>query len=136
MITINIPLETPAKKNNRITLKNGKTIPSQKYRKWHEIAYFFIRSKQIKLITNKCFVILVFTHGDLRRRDADNGTSSIFDLLQDCNVIADDKWEFVKSHHVFNTYLKSKPNCEIRIYTEKEKESYLLDLIKLSDKYF
>lgn len=136
MITLNIPLETPAKKNNRITLKNGKTIPSKNYRQWHETAYFFVRSKQVKLNTNKCFIILIFTHGDLRRRDADNGTSSIFDLLQDCNVITDDKWEVIKSHHVFNNYSKSKPNCEIRIYTETEKELYLTDLIKLADILF
>lgn len=30
--------ETPAKKNSRITLRNGVTIPSKNFQKWHKIA--------------------------------------------------------------------------------------------------
>ena len=33
-----IPLETPSKKNSRITLKNGRTIPNKKYSEWHKKA--------------------------------------------------------------------------------------------------
>lgn len=135
MISYEIPLETPAKKNNRITLKNGKTIPSARYRQWQQVSYFLIRPKVKKIISEKCYIILIFTYGDLRRRDADNGTSSIFDLLQDCRQIEDDKWQIILAHHVFNKYEKNKPSCEIRIYTKNEKEVYIKDLVKFTELY-
>ena len=37
--------ETPAKKNCRITLPNGRTIPSKRYRAWHSAALFQLESQ-------------------------------------------------------------------------------------------
>lgn len=136
MIDFLIPLETPAKKNNRITLRNGKTIPSVRYKQWQEKAFLLIKSKIKKRISEKVYIILIFTHGDLRRRDADNGTSSIFDLLQDCGQLEDDKWQIIISHHVFNKYEKNKPQCEIRIYSKNEKDLYKKDVLECLNKYY
>lgn len=60
-------------------------------------------------------IALHFRHGDLRRRDSDNGTSSIMDLLVDMGVLKDDNWQIVRGIHVSNTYEKGNPYCEIFI---------------------
>lgn len=149
MIRYLINAETPAKKNaNKISFKTKRTYKSKGYVQWHELAYMTLISKVKECIgtpikdekgkvvsQGKCYILLTFTHGDYVRRDADNGTSSIFDLLQDVNQLFDDNWKIVKSHHVFNTYQKGNPSCEIRIYKPEEKNEYLSDLIQYAEKY-
>ena len=60
-------------------------------------------------------ITLSFYHGDLRRRDSDNGTSSILDMLVDCEIIKDDNWEIVRIINVYNYYDKNNARCEIDI---------------------
>ena len=109
--------ETPAKKNNRITLKNGKTIPSQKYREWHENALIQLltQTKPQEPIQCPVKISFNFTHGDKRRRDSDNGTSSILDLLQDVQILHDDNWEIVREIEIKNGYCKNAPSVEVTI---------------------
>ena len=42
------------------------------------------------IVTDRVRVSIAFHHGDLRRRDSDNGTSSILDLMVDCGILKDD----------------------------------------------
>lgn len=110
--------ETPAKKNSRIVLRNGKNVPSKRYQEWHESAM-----EQIKLLANvpkepifnPVLVHLVFCHGDMRRRDSDNGCSSIMDLLVDAGILEDDKWQIVQNIGITNKYKKNDAYCEITI---------------------
>ena len=60
---------------------------------------------------------MAFIHGDLRRRDSDNGTSSILDLLTDCGVIEDDNWQIVRELVIENGYEKGNPYCKVEIET-------------------
>ena len=125
MIRFVIKGETPAKKNSRIVLKNGRNIPGKRFQEWHEEAVVQIL-KQKRLIQKlpcegEVSVILEFVHGDMRRRDSDNGTSSILDLLVDCGILADDKWQIVRSLSVTNTYEKGNPMCIIAIKSFSEK---------------
>lgn len=112
--------ETPAKKNNRISLKDGRNLPSKRYRQWHDYAEFQVieqirRDKLEQDIKEPIIITLKFYHGDRKRRDSDNGTSSILDLLQDCNILHDDCWEIVRVLNVFNFYDKENARCEIDI---------------------
>lgn len=110
--------ETPAKKNSRIVLRNGRNIPSKRYQDWHNSAV-----EQIKLlhivpdnpIDYPVLIHLSFVHGDLRRRDSDNGCSSVMDLLVDAGVLADDNWQIVRDIGINNTYKKNDAYCEITI---------------------
>lgn len=119
--------EVPAKKNNRQTLKNGKTIPSKKYQSWHDTALFSLlfqrKAQNIKtpLIKALC-VEIILTHGDLRRRDGDNGATSILDTLKDAKIIEDDNWTICRKVVVENLYKKDEANCTIKIsdYLEKK----------------
>lgn len=109
--------ETPSKKNSRIVLPNGKNIPSKQYRIWHESAKLQVRamSTGADTICYPVSISLSFFHGDLRRRDSDNGTSSILDTLVDCGIIKDDNWEIVRILNVYNYYDKNNARCEIDI---------------------
>ena len=110
--------ETPAKKNSRITLPNGRTIPSKNYRAWHKSALLQIEAMAISreaTISYPVAISLNFIHGDLRRRDSDNGTSSILDLLVDAGILADDNWQIVRILNVYNQYDKGHARCEIDI---------------------
>ena len=115
--------ETPAKKNSRIVLKGGRNIPSGRYRKWHTAAIIEINSQLLLLkkeeaampIEREIRIKMTFYHGDNRRRDSDNGASSILDLLTDCKVIKDDKWQIVRLLEIRNFYEKSNPRCLVEI---------------------
>lgn len=66
--------EVPAKKNNRRTLPNGRSIPSKGYLAWHETALvqliFQKRARHIKQpLAGRLCIDITLTHGDLRRRD-------------------------------------------------------------------
>ena len=103
---------------------------------WHTAAKMFLTQQMRGKVFGECYIIMVFTHSDKRKRDADNGVSSIFDTLKDAQIIEDDNWQIIKSHHVFNTYCKDKPNCEIRIYMANEGNEYLKDLIMYANRYY
>jgi len=111
--------ETPAKKNSRIVLKNGKNIPSKNYQQWHEGAMLQLagqkRIVQCKAVSVPCTIRLNFIHGDLRRRDSDNGCSSIMDLLVDCGILADDNWQIVQNIEIKNSYEKNNAFCVVEI---------------------
>ena len=66
-------------------------------------------------INQEVKISMTFVHGDLRRRDSDNGTSSILDLLTDCGVLADDNWKIVRELNVKNDYEKGRPCCKVEI---------------------
>lgn len=119
MIEFYIPLETPAKKNSRVfNTKTLRSFPSKTFRAWHDSATAYILQQR------KCgafplsvpvSITLSFFHGDLRRRDSDNGVSSILDLLVDCKILADDNWQIVQSISFHNHYRKGSPCCYITI---------------------
>lgn len=122
-ICFSISGETPAKKNSRITLPNGRTIPSKRYRDWHSAALFQLEEqwKDMKreMFNGEIRVYLHFYHADNRRRDSDNGVSSIFDTLQDAGIISDDRWQIIKEFSVKN-YKADFPRCEIKIIEIEE----------------
>lgn len=117
-MTFTIKGETPAKKNSRITLPNGRNIPGKRYREWHDAALPQVLA-QLKgtwpLLDEPCEVALSFFHGDFRRRDCDNGASSVLDLLVDAGVLSDDNWKIVRTLKVANFYDKGKPRVKVEI---------------------
>lgn len=120
MITFILDGETPSKKNSRINTRSGRSFPSKRYTEWHNnaLAQIYVQGKEQLSgcpIGSPCRISLTFTHEDLRRRDSDNGTSSILDLLKDSGVLEDDNWQIVREVNVDNLYCKGKACCEIAI---------------------
>lgn len=115
--------ETPSKKNSRINTKSGRSFPNKRYTEWHKNAMnelfaevFNLRNEEkAKLPIKQCEIKLTFIHGDLRKRDSDNGTSSIFDTLKDSGIITDDNWQVIKHYEVSNDLKKNNPCCMIHI---------------------
>lgn len=115
--------ETPAKKNNRMTLRNGRTIVSKRFIVWHAGAVVQIYSQKRPAIPIETPTTIKarFYHKDRVRRDSDNQITSILDLLKDTGVIADDNWEIIRKIEVENFYCKEKSFCKISLndYTTK-----------------
>lgn len=116
--------ETPAKKNSRRTLRNGKTIPSVRFMQWHNDASFQVmcQKRPAKPIERPAAVDMVFYHGDCTRRDSDNAATSILDLLKDTLVIADDNWKIIRQINIVNRYDRNNARCEITLTDYKGKE--------------
>ena len=119
MLRFQILGETPGKKNSKIWTKSGKLIPSAKHQKWHTDAMLQLNAQMAiskpEVIENPVAITLTFYHGDQVRRDSDNQTSSIMDLLQDAKVLADDRWQIVRILNIYNHFDKGNARCLIEI---------------------
>lgn len=114
---IELPFDTPSKKNSRITdTRTGRSFPSKAYREWHRKASIYMVSvSSVERFSEPVIVKIAFTHGTKRRCDSDNKVSSILDLLVDNHVIPDDRWEIVRKIEVENFYMKDRPCCRLEI---------------------
>ena len=118
MITFVVQGETPAKKNaNKFNSRTRCVYKDRHYKEWYEGAVIQIMSQKARqqMLQPPVKITLTFVHGDLRTRDADNGTTSIFDLLKDCGVIPDDNWKIVRKHVVESSYEKNNAHCIVEI---------------------
>lgn len=93
------------------------SIPSKRYQIWHTEAVKQILDQETpeQPIEHPVSLKLEFTHGDLRRRDSDNGVSSICDMLVDAHVLSDDNWKIISEIVVKNDYKKNNAGCIISI---------------------
>ena len=115
--------ETPAKKNaNKFNAQTKSVYKNKHYSDWYRSAKNIVRYQILRHepefelpINQEVRIKMTFTHGDMRRRDSDNGTSSILDLLTDSEVLADDNWKIVKELCIQNEYVKGKPSCKVEI---------------------
>lgn len=115
--------ETPSKKNvNKFNCKTKRVYKDAHYERWHEGAVLQVHSQMHLLgadwpnsIDYPVRINLTFIHGDNIRRDSDNQTSSIMDLLQDTKVLSDDRWQIVREINIKNDYEKNKARCLIEI---------------------
>lgn len=112
-MTITLYGEVPSKKNSRINTRSGRSFPNKKYVEWHKRA--ISQLPFVSTIDVPVYIKLCFYHGDNRRRDSDNGVSSVFDTLVDAGVIPDDRWQIVRKHEVENYLDKDNPRVEITI---------------------
>lgn len=113
--------EVPAKKNSRIfNVRTHRSFPSEAYARWHEEALIEVLKIKNKMgwqraIDVPCKVDVLFVHDSYRRRDCDNGLSSILDLLVDAGVLQDDNWKIVREVAVKNEYKKDGACCLISV---------------------
>ena len=107
--------EVPAKKNSRINTHSGRSFPSVRFQQWHTMALLQLRQQCKETITTPCRIDLTFIHGDNRRRDSDNGTSSVFDTLVDAGILSDDSWREIPEINIKNIYKKDCPEVQIMI---------------------
>ena len=122
-MTLFIDGETPSKKNaNKFNTQSKSVYKNKHYSDWYRSASNIVHYQMLRQqpeyelpINQEVRITMTFSHGDLRRRDSDNGTSSILDLLTDCGVLADDNWKIVRELNVRNDYVKGRPSCKVEI---------------------
>lgn len=126
-LRLSVAGETPAKKNSKVfNTKTHRAFPSTRYREWHEQAVIQIRRQMLSAepVDAPVFIVLTFSHTDKRRRDFDNGTSSILDLLVDCGVLPDDNTSVIPAAVITSRSVpkESGARCDIAIYSFSEIE--------------
>ena len=113
--------EVPSKKNaNKFNTKTCRVYKTKLYQQWHNVTRLQVQSQMQKQnisspISEPVKVSITFVHGDLVRRDSDNATSSILDLLMDCKILEDDNWKIVRELHIRNGFVKGKSRCKVEI---------------------
>lgn len=121
MIRFQIIGETPSKKNSKVYTRGRHIpIPGKAHQKWHTNAMLQLNAQKAiegpqKPVDEPIAVTLTFYHGDQKRRDSDNQTASIMDLLQDAKVLADDRWQIVRILNIYNHFDKGNARCLIEI---------------------
>ena len=130
MIRFEIIGETPSKKNvNKFNTRTKAVYKDKHYQKWHTDAMLQLTGQISRMqkdewpygaghpdgIDYPVAVVLTFYHGDQVRRDSDNQTASIMDLLQDARVLADDRWQIVRRLNIDNQFDKGNARCLIEI---------------------
>ena len=120
MLRFQILRETPSKKNvNKFNTKTKAVYKASHYQKWYQDAILQLQSQiaiaEPETIVWPVSITLTFYHGDQVRRDSDNQTASIMDLLQDAKVLADDRWQIVRILNIYNHFDKGNARCLIEI---------------------
>lgn len=98
------------KKNSKNVVRRGNRIfvlSSKRFMEWHKKAVAEITEQGVEeTINTPCHIDIVLYHSDKRRRDSDNAVASIFDLLVDTKIIADDSTKYIRSFSVKNKTAK------------------------------
>lgn len=98
------------KKNSKNVVRRGNRIfvlSSKRFMEWHKKAVAEITEQGVEeTIDTPCHIDIVLYHSDKRRRDSDNAVASIFDLLVDTKIIADDSTKYIRSFSVKNKTAK------------------------------
>lgn len=105
----------PSKKNSRVNLSSGVSVPNNKFVQWQNDAI-----KQVRMQTRQRFfapvsIELIVYFGTLGRADLDNRLTSILDMLVEALVLRDDKWQDVPMMQVQAEYRKKEPGAFLRI---------------------
>ena len=111
--------EVASKKNSRrIVRVNGRSVllPSKKYVAWEKYARQIILSsgRPGTPLPAATLTIRIY-HGDMVRRDTNNSTQGIQDVLVEMGVIADDNWMVIGSPRVDHFIDVSDPRMEVDV---------------------
>lgn len=115
--TVELTLEgnVPSKKNSRINRGDGVSFPSKRYMEWQRSAMQQVRLQTRERFFEPVSVQAIIYFGTNARADLDNRLTSVLDMLVECLVLRDDKWQDVPRLTVLAEYRKSKPGAFVRI---------------------
>lgn len=115
MIELVLEGNIPSKKNSRINLKSGVSIPNKKFVQWQEDALWQVRKQTRERFYKPVGIEAIIYFGTMAKADLDNRITSILDMLVEALILRDDKWQDVPRIAVQAEYRKSKPGAFIRI---------------------
>lgn len=105
----------PSKKNSRVNLPSGVSIPNKKFVQWQEAALWQVRQQTRHRFLKPVSVEVIVYFGTYARADLDNRLTSILDMLVEALVLRDDKWLDVPVISGQAEYRKNKPGAFVRV---------------------
>ena len=115
--------EVASKKNNKqIVHVKGREVllPSKRYREWEKSAkaVILLYGRPAAPFDAARLIIRIY-HGDAVRRDTNNATQGIQDVLVDMGVIADDNWMVIGSPEVSHFIDVADPRMEVEVFEQE-----------------
>lgn len=111
--------EVASKKNSRMLVhSNGRSflLPSERYREWEKNAKSVISLYGRPAAPFKAARLSIrIYHGDTVRRDTNNATQGIQDVLVEMGVIEDDNWMVIGSPEVSHFIDVADPRMEVDV---------------------
>ena len=115
MVEVYLAGNVPSKKNSRINLKSGVSIPNNKFTQWQAESILLLRQQtRVRFIKPVSIDVIVY-FGTAAKADLDNRLSSILDMLVEALVIPDDKWQFVPQISLKAVHSPKQPGVFMRI---------------------
>lgn len=105
----------PSKKNSRINLRSGVSIPNNKFTQWQNDAIKQVRIQSRARFYAPVALEVIVYFGTNGRADLDNRITSILDMLVEALVLRDDKWQDVPMIQAQAQYRKKEPGAFIRL---------------------
>lgn len=105
----------PSKKNSRINLKSGVSIPSGKFSKWQKDAITELRRQTRHRFLKPVGIEVIIYFGTVGKADIDNKVTSLLDMFVAALLLTDDQWHSVPIMKVQAEYRKNQPGAFVRI---------------------
>lgn len=111
--------EVASKKNSKVLARvKGRPflLPSKKYQAWEKAARLVIMASGRPPVPLKAASLsMVIYHGDLIKRDSNNATQGVQDVLVDMGVIQDDNWMVIGTPEVSHLVDVEDPRLEVTV---------------------
>ncbi len=115
MIELTLDGNVPSKKNSRVRTRTGSYIPSKAFYDWQDDAMQQVRLQTRERLFKPVSVEVIVYFGTKARADLDNRLTSILDMLVECLILRDDKWQDVPQLALQAEYRKGQPGAFIRL---------------------
>ena len=111
--------EVASKKNSKVLARvKGRPmlLPSRKFQEWEKRARLAIMAEGRPPVPLKAARLsMVIYHGDLIKRDSNNATQGVQDVLVDMGVIQDDNWMVIGTPEVEHLVDVDDPRLEVTV---------------------
>lgn len=118
--------EVASKKNSKVLAHlKGRPIllPSKKYQSWEKAARLAIMASGRPPVPLKAARLsMVIYHGDMIKRDTNNATQGVQDVLVEMGVIKDDNWMVIGSPDVVHAIDVEDPRLEVLVEPEEPRD--------------
>lgn len=105
----------PSKKNSRINLKSGVSIPNKKFVQWQDSQIIELRRQSRHRFFTPVSLEVIIYFATLGKSDIDNKVTSLLDMFSEALLIPDDQWHNVPIMTVQAEYRPSKPGAFVRL---------------------
>lgn len=111
--------EVASKKNSKVLARvKGRPmlLPSRKFQEWEKRARLAIMASGRPVEPLKAArLFMVIYHGDMIRRDTNNATQGVQDVLVDMGVLKDDNWMVIGTPEVVHMVDVEDPRLEVTV---------------------